>query len=322
MKGRRRLVWLTPGVPKARRKVKKSVSFHDFAPEYMRRWAKVRKKTWDDDRNAIKKYLLPAFGYRPIHEIRKNEVWELIDSVAARYPAAANRLKSTLSRMFKVAVDWGYLQEGHPNPTIGIPPYPETKRDRFLQPEEIVRLKESLAECSDPWLKRFFWLLLLTGLRKSELLTLKWTNISWERKEIKIEKTKAGRTHYLPLTTAIANEFHLVPRLEHNPYVFPGIDNKTGLPSPRAVHRANVNNAWKAIKLRAGLNDVRIHDLRRTTASLLAQSGASLHLIGRLLNQTSPSTTAIYARFQQSDVRSALETLSNLLESEDENLSA
>ena len=91
-----------------------------------------------------------------------------------------------------------------------------------------------------------------------------------------------------------------LPRQQDNPYIFPGRENGRNL--------VNIDKAWRRIRTEAGVPDVRLHDLRRTVGSWLAQSGNSLHLIGRVLNHRTPSTTQIYARFGNDQVRDALES--------------
>jgi len=90
-----------------------------------------------------------------------------------------------------------------------------------------------------------------------------------------------------------------IPRLENNPYILAG--NKEG------QHLVNINKAWGRIRARANVDDVRLHDLRRTVGSWLAQSGNTLHLVGKILNHSNPATTKNYARFAQDHVREALE---------------
>jgi integrase len=143
------------------------------------------------------------------------------------------------------------------------------------------------------------WLYLLTGMRKSELLSAKWTDIDWQRQELRLGKTKAGRVHYVPLSAPAIAILRDLPRIEGSPYILPG--HVHGRPL------GNINKSWERIRKAAGVEDVRLHDLRRTVGSWLAPSGNSLHLIGHVLNHSNQATTAIYARFGQDHVRQALE---------------
>lgn len=131
------------------------------------------------------------------------------------------------------------------------------------------------------------------------MLTLRWDDVSLTRAEWLIPDTKAGRPHLLPVPHGLVDTLQSLPRVDGNPYVFPG-QNGTG-------HLQNMKRAWDRIRLAAGIQDVRFHDLRRTVGSWLAGSGESLHLIGKVLNHRNVSTTAIYARLNLNPVRLALE---------------
>jgi integrase len=201
--------------------------------------------------------------------------------------------------MFELAELWGVVDEGTPNPTRKIQKFKEEKRDRWITPEELPRLMEAINQEPNEAAKYAIWLYLLTGLRKEKLLAAKWTDIDHGRKEIKIEDTKNGKTHYLPLSAAALALLEQIPQLPDNPHIITGRND--------GAHLVNISKPWGRIRKAAGIEDVRIHDLRRTVGSWMAQAGNSLHLIGRVLSHSNTSTTAIYARFGQDSVRDALE---------------
>ena len=186
-----------------------------------------------------------------------------------------------------------------PNPAHGIDRFKEYKRDRWVNPEELPRLAQAFESEPNIYVRMALWLYLLTGVRKGELLFAKWTDIDWQRQELRLSETKAGRVHYVPLSAPAMAILRDLPRMESNPYILPGHIHGRPL--------VNINLPWTRIRKLAGVEDVRLHDLRRTVGSWLAQSGNSLHLIGRVLNHSNQSTTAIYARFGQDHVRQALE---------------
>ena len=128
---------------------------------------------------------------------------------------------------------------------------------------------------------------------------MRWEDVSLTRAEWRIPQTKAGRPHLLPLPQALVTLLRRVPRVDGVPYVFPGQDAASPL--------QNIKRAWDRIRTKAGIPDVRFHDLRRTVGSWLAGSGESLSLIGKVLNHRDVSTTAIYARLNLDPVRQALE---------------
>jgi integrase len=219
--------------------------------------------------------------------------------MGTRAPYEANRTIRLLSKMFELAKDWNYLDHNDGNPAKGIKLFKEEKRDRWLTHNELPQLIEAIDKEQNLYARIAIWLYLLTGVRKTELLTAKWSDIDFERKELRLSDTKAGRVHYVPLSEAAMDLLSRVPRLQDNPCIIPG--HITG------KHLVNISKPWNRIKTAAKLEDIRLHDLRRTVGSWLAQSGNSLHLIGKVLNHSNQSTTAVYARFAQDDVRNALE---------------
>ena len=151
---------------------------------------------------------------------------------------------------------------------------------------------------------------LLTGARKSELLQAQWVHVDWDRSELKIPDTKAGRVHYIPLSGPALALLREIPKAEGNPFILVGRGPRGATAEEKAktpTHLVNISKPWNRVRKAAGVEDVRLHDLRRTVGSWLAQSGNSLHLIGRVLNHSNQSTTAVYARFGEDSVRAALE---------------
>jgi len=209
----------------------------------------------------------------------------------------ANRMVALVRCMFTLAHDWG-LHPG-PNPASRLKMFKEVSRDRFVTPEELPRLWKALAKEPNPYVRGAFFIGLLTGARRSEVLTMQWSDVDLHHAIWRIPTTKADRPHTLPLPRPVMDELQRLPRLEGNPFVFCGRWGKS--------HLVNISKSWKRIRHEAGLDDVRIHDLRRTLGSWLVAAGASLPLIGKALNHSQAATTQIYARLQLDPVRLALE---------------
>jgi Site-specific recombinase XerD len=284
----------------ARRKERGAGTVADLCHAYLERHARLRKKTWRKDESRIHRHLLPVWGNLKAKAITRADVAALHRRIGKDSgPYEANRTLELLSVMFELAVTWGFLPEGSPNPARRVEAYKEEKRDRWVTPEELPRLAQAIDQEPNPYARAALWLYLLTGVRKTELLTATWSNVSWDRKELKLPETKAGRAHYLPLSEPALALLQQIPRLDGNPYILPGL--KEGR------HLVNIEKPWRRARKAAGVEDVRLHDIRRTVGSWLAQAGNSLHLIGRVLNHSNQSTTAIYARFAQDHVREALE---------------
>lgn len=136
-------------------------------------------------------------------------------------------------------------------------------------------------------------------MRRSELLSLRWTDVDLDRQEVNLRETKAGRSHVVPLAAPAVDLLSGLPREVGNPHVFPSLNS--------GGHLYDLKKPWRRIRDRAGLEDVRLHDLRRTVGSFLALDGASLQLIGKILNHTEAKTTVIYARLTEDATRQALE---------------
>lgn len=282
-----------------RKKAAKGETINDLAIAYVARHAKVHKKSWKDDERRINKYILPLWGNLKVVNIKRADVAALHGKIGAQHPYEANRVLELLSKVFKLARRWGYLEENAINPASDIDRYREEKRDRWVKPEELPRLIEAMDKEPNLYARAALWLYLLTGVRRSEILKAHWNDIDWDSREIRLPDTKSGRTHYVPLSEVALSLLHKLPRVDSNPYVLPG-----QIPGQ---HLVNIDKPWQRVRKAAGIEDVRLHDLRRTVGSWLAQAGNSLHLIGKVLNHSSQATTAIYARFGQDQVRQALE---------------
>jgi integrase len=265
----------------------------------------AQKKTGDEDERRIKAHILPAWSAHKIKAITRQDVIALHSKIGKniyrgkRTIYEANRVLSLLSKLFSFAIQMEMLDAGHPNPAIGVARFTEESRDRFVSSEELPKLIEAIDQESNQYARYALWLYLLTGTRKEELLTAKWSDIDFNRNELRLADTKNGKPHYLPLSDAAISILEQIPRAEDNPYIIVGKNPGS--------HLVNIDKPWQRIRKAAGVEDVHIHDLRRTVGSWLAQAGNSLHLIGRVLNHSNTSTTAIYSRFGQDNVRAALD---------------
>jgi len=287
-----------------RQKERQGKLVKDLCAAYIERHA-INKKSGKDDITRIERFIIPAWGNLLATHIKRADVAALHLKLGKQGHYQANRVYSLLSKMFNLARVWGFVPEEHVNPCFGIEKFKEEKRDRFVSHEEFPKLVEAINKELNQYVVSAIWLYLLTGVRKDELLTLKWVDIDLERKELKLTDTKNGKSHYLPLSIAAIDILNQIQRIDGNPYVITGKNS--------GCHLVNIDKPWQRIRKEAGLEDVRLHDLRRTVGSWLAQSGNSLHLIGRVLNHSNQSTTAIYSRFGQDSVRDALEQHGQLI---------
>ena len=281
----------------------RELTFGELADVYLQRHA-VRKRSAQNDISALKRHL---HGWRPrrLSAITRNDVAKFhADLGAAGHPYGANRVVSLLRTMFNLARDWG-LYEGE-NPAVRVAFFPETPRDRFLTPDELPRFFTALKAEPNLSVRTALLVALLTGARRTEVLTMEWPDVDLHEATWRIPQTKAGRPHVVPLPASVVKLLEALPRLPDNPAVFPGRHGRG--------HLVNVSKPWTRIRAQAGLVDMRIHDLRRTLGSWMAGSGEGLPIIGKVLNHRDVSTTAIYARLDLDPVRQAMErTTSKLL---------
>lgn len=323
----------------ARKQRRRGETVKDLCRAYIADYAKSKKKSWEDDQRRIDKRILPIWGNHKVASIKHSDVAALHRKIGEKHPYEANRTVEMLSKMFSLAERWGFVPDGFKNPARDIDEYKEHKRDRWVKPEELPRIMAAVDQ-EDTYPRAAIWLYLLTGARKNELLRAKWADVDYERRELRLPETKTGKIHYIPLSQPAITLLEELPKLEDNPYVLPGLKEKSHLVNIdkpwRRVRKAATLAIWQddpkaaelvdqltevqgreptlaeiraaaVVPLPEGVDDVRLHDLRRTVGSWLAQAGNSLHLIGRVLNHTSQSTTAVYARFGQDQVREALE---------------
>jgi len=208
----------------------------------------------------------------------------------------ANRVLALLSAMYGKAITWG-LWEGE-NPSKGIERFQEKSRERFLQKEELPRFFEALALEANTTARDCILLCLLTGARRSNVQEMRWLNLQLDNAIWTIPDTKAGGEQTVPLVP-LAIEILRSRQDSDSEWVFPG-HGKSG-------HLVELKNVWARITRTAELEDLRLHDLRRTLGSWQAITGASLAVIGKSLGHRSVNTTMIYSRLNQDPIREAME---------------
>lgn len=263
--------------------------------------AKRKASTAKDYRSILRRIVLPALGNMDISSVARGDVAKLHHSLKAT-PYQANRTLALLSKMFNWAERHDYRPDAS-NPCRHIEKFRERSRDRFLSEEELARLAQTLEDAEtngqkSPHVLAAIRLLLFTGARLSEILSLRWEYIDIDRSMILLPDSKTGKKA-IYLSTPALEVLADVPRLEDNPHVIVGL--KPG------AHLVNLQKPWRAIRGRAGLEDVRLHDLRHSFASFAAAGGSSLPVIGKLLGHTQAATTERYAHLAADPLRNANE---------------
>ncbi|MBA3666812.1 MAG: tyrosine-type recombinase/integrase [Sphingomonas sp.] len=278
---------------------------------YLTDFAEPRKKasSVEGDRRLIDLHILPALGSKKVASVTRADFSALHHSLK-RKPYAANRMLALASKMFSLAERWGMRPEGS-NPAKNIDRFPEEKRQRFLNREEVARLwavlnsqeaRNKVSASSIAALK----LLILTGRRLNEVLGMKWSWVDFDAKVLRLPDTKSGALLVSLGDAAIKMLAELKAGAGDHVYVIPSRRSGQSL--------VNLQKPWRQIRSMADLENVRIHDLRHTFASVGAGLGMSLPLLGRLLGHTQAATTARYAHLAQVHVKVAADAIGAELE--------
>jgi integrase len=264
-----------------------------------------RASTAEDYRSLLRLYVRPRFGNMKVAALRHTDIAALHRETARRAPYRANRLVAVLSVLMAKAVKESWRPD---NPTKGIERAHEEKRERFLSPAEIVRLAAALAAHPEKTSANAIRLLLLTGARRGEVLSATWKQFdmaagAWVKPS---SHTKQKREHRVPLS---APALALIADIRRDvapacPYVFPSAKTSKG---GGFEPLTEIKRTWSSVCETASLEDVRLHDLRHSFASVLASAGLSLPIVGALLGHSQPRTTARYAHLYDDVLRAATE---------------
>ena len=274
----------------------------DLAERYMREYVELRCKpaTVTHYRHVLGKHIVPGLGERLVRHVTHGDIVAFQISLY-HMPTVANRTVDMLSKMFKLADQWGWRPSGT-NPCKGVPRYRiERRRERVLTREELFRLGEAIRAAPAEGLASAhaataIYLLVLTGCRRNEILELQWDDLNFDSGEMRLRDSKSG-PRMVAMPRKAAEVFAGLARTPGSPWVFPG--KKSGRPLK------NLNDSWYRIRKRAGLDDVRLHDLRHTYASRALALGEGLPMIGELLGHQSVRSTARYAHPDQDAARKA-----------------
>lgn len=284
-------------------------TFADLFGEYMTNHAKVKKRTWQEDERKYELYLAADLGKKKITRIKRADVAAIHAKITKKgHPAVANRVKALVSVVFSYAVKRELLVA---NPAKGVASNPEVERERFLQPGELPQLFTALAAEPNAHFRDYFALALLTGARRGNLSAMRWADVDLASAVWRIPGavSKNGQPLSVPLVPEaceILIQRHSAD--DKTEYVFPAQRDDSTL-----GHVSGERRAWLRILARAGLDHLRIHDLRRTMGSWQARTGASLIVIGKSLGHRSQQATAVYARLDIDPVRQSMQTAASAM---------
>ena len=257
------------------------------------------------DKYTIEKEILPAMGSLKVAEVKYSHVAKLHRKITERAPSRANRVLALLNTMLGLAMREGMRDD---NPTKGVKRNLESPRERFLSGDELIRLLDALAAHPDQSEANAVRLLMLTGARRGEVLSMTWEQIDFEKATWTkpSSHTKQKKLHHVPLSAPALQLLSKMQDGSNSDYVFPGRDGH--------AHRVDLKKPWAAICKAANIKGLRLHDLRHSFASVAAAGGASLPMIGKLLGHTQTATTARYAHLDVDPLREVAERVGAIIE--------
>ena len=289
----------------------RSETISQLADVYMKEHCAGRCKPSTIEANTwlLNKFVKPRLGRRKLLELRPVDIAKMHADLQAT-PYNANRVLGLLRAMLNCAERWEMIPRGS-NPAAVIKPYPERRRERFLSADELKSLMDALdaaeqEESIDRYEAAAIRLLIFTGCRLSEITTLEWDSVDLANARIVMARHKTDQygAKIIPLNAPALGVLTDLPRVEDNPYVIVG--KKTG------KHLINLEKPWRRVRKAAGLDDVRIHDLRHSFASFAVGAGVPLALIGGLLGHRSVQTTARYAHLANDPLKEATKVIGGL----------
>ena len=306
--------------------IKSGMTFGEYLPLYIERYAKQHKSSWLKDQQRVTLHLLPKWANKRLTEITRTDFVEIFEEVAKkRKPRrdprtgkrqrvsggvyAANRLKETLSTMWTQAQVLGYLKVGTPSPTFGVKKLPELPREEELEDEQIEAVMHLLRTHKERVFADALIFIILTGVRHSECIKLRWDWFDFSKAKVTLPRrsTKNRKGHILPLSPPVIKLLNRQPRSPGNPYVFASRWKPGSAISTLQKH-------WDEIREAAGIPEMHIHDFRHTVGNSVLERSNSLRMVGNVLNQTSQHVSARYAKHKLKTIKPILDAHGEFIE--------
>lgn len=261
------------------------------------------KRSWRTDETLLRVHILPVLAALCVDQITSEPITALVQQMHVRGYATGttNRVVVLLRHIFNLGSRWRIAGIGE-NPTAGIALAPDVNRERFLTKEEAQRLKISIEADQNKTAAKAIMMLLLTGARRNEITHAKWQHLDWNKQTLLVPLSKSGKPRAIALSVEAIEVLHSVVQSEKSPYIFPS--PATNRPSPSLFF------PWRRIRVRAGLSDLRLHDLRHSFASFLVNQDIPLYTVKALLGHGNLRYTERYAHLMPETLLDAAEVVS------------
>lgn len=264
--------------------------------------AKLHQRSYDTTEGYVRLHIMPRWGKVRLTDIDGRAVahWLAAKRDEGLAPATVIKIKAIFGRSFELGARWA-IPGCERNPVRGIQSKPlNNGRERFLSTEEAGRLITAAERSRNPQLAHVVGLLLLTGMRVSELLATRWEHVDLTGRSLYVPTSKTGRSRYVPLAHAAVTILKQMPREEGAVYLFP---------SPKAAekHLTTIKHGWQTARAAANLMDLRIHDLRHSSASFMINNGVDIYSVGKVLGHRSVQSTQRYSHLSDEKLLAAVE---------------
>lgn len=280
-----------------REKSKAELTFSELFEAYIERHAKLHKKTWKFNQEYYDRHISHIIGDEQLSLITREQMQRLHMKLAKTSgQSMANQVIALITTVYNKAIEWGYF-EGIP-PTKYVKKFKEKPRDRFLQRDELPKFFEALNQEENLDFRDFILMLIFTGQRKSNVLSMRWQDMRLDQGYWYIPETKNGEPAMVPLVNEALEIINERQKNAENEWVFHG-SGSTG-------HLVEPKKAWKRLLERSGIENLTMHDLRRTMGSWQTINGSSPFIVAKSLGHKSLKSTQIYARLNIDPVRASM----------------